>query len=202
MATEQYFILQDLKDFMAIPSTDTSKDTLLQIYVDGVNSAIRKEIGKDILAKDYIEKHKGTDSTKLILNHYPINSITAVEFIYQGNVYQSLDDYEYDTDEETGILHYDQGWLLQGNSSYMSERLIDFPRRHIRVTYNAGFTETPSDLKLVGLQFASDSYAMDGSQGGTLKSYGISDVKYEYKDDIKFSEAQQKVIDAYKEVRF
>lgn len=202
MATEQYFTLQELKTFMGISDTDTSKDLLLQIYVDGVNSAIHKEIGRDILANDYIEKYKGTDSTKLILNNYPINSIAAIDFIYQGNVYQTLEDYEYDIDNQTGILHYDQGWLLQGNSSYMSERLIDFPRRHIRVTYNAGFAEVPSDLKLVGLQFASDSYVMDDSQGGNLKEYSISDVRFTFKDDIKFSESQQKVIDDYKEVRF
>lgn len=199
MANESYIVLTDLKAFMGVSTDDTSKDAVLQIYIDGVNAEVHKILGRDILKTDYIEKYKGTDTTDLVLDHYPINTVTAVEFVENGQVYQSLGSDEYDIESEEGILTYDEGWALTGYSSYMSGN-INFPRKHIRVSYNAGYTDVPSDIKLICLQCASDSYNLDNSQAGALKSYGISDVKLEFRDEIKFSDKQRSTLLSYKDV--
>lgn len=193
--------LEELKSHIGIDLTDTSKDIDLTIYINGVCNAVEKMIGRNIMATDYTEKYKGTNSPELILKHYPVNSIADVNYVLDGTIYRTLDDYEYDIDEESGILTNDRGWRLQGYSSYMSDK-IDYPRRHIQVQYNAGYTEAPPDLKLVCLQYISDSYVMDNSQGGTFKSYSISDVRMDFKDEIKFSEEQRKVILSYKGMHF
>jgi hypothetical protein len=179
----------------------TLADSLLEIYINGVSKQIEKIIGRKILAADYTEKHKGTDGTELVLNNYPINSITSVSYIDDGTEIEALDEYDYELDEESGILYKEDGWLLRGFSSYMSDK-IDFPKRHIKVVYNGGFEEVPADLKLICLRYISDNYAMDNSQGGILKSYGISDLKLEWRDGIKFSEDDMKIILSYKGVRF
>lgn len=201
MPSETYITLADLKNYKEISNTDTSNDSKLQPYVDGINKEVRKIIGRDILVADYVEKYKGTNSTDLILDHYPINEVTAVEFIQDGQVYETLDEYEYDIGKEEGILTCDRGWALTGYSSFMSGN-INYPRKHIRVTYNAGFTEVPGDIKLVCLQCASDTYDLDNSQAATLKSYGISDIKEEFKDEIKLSNRQKSVLLSYKDVHF
>jgi hypothetical protein len=184
---------------MGIDNADTIKDNELQIYVDGINKEVNGKIGRNILANDYVEKYRGTDTTDLILDNRPINSVVAVEFIQDGQIYGSLESYEYDVENESGILICDRGWELTGYSSYMSGN-IDYPRKHIRVTYNAGFKDVPSDIKLICLQHASDTYNLDNSQASTLKSYGISDIKIEFKSEINYTEKQLDTLRSYRGV--
>jgi len=193
--------LQELKNFMGITDTDATRDANLTIYIQAISKQIQKFIGRDLEAKDYVEKYEGTDTTELVLNNYPVNSITGVEYVLDGQVYQLLDDYEYDLDEEAGILYKDDGWTLHGYSkNFMSDR-IDFPRRHIRVTYNGGYTNVPIDLKLVCMQYVSDIYIIDTKKKPELKSYKIDDISYEFRDELEFSENQLRVINLYKGVR-
>ncbi|SHJ29218.1 phage gp6-like head-tail connector protein [Clostridium magnum] len=199
--------LEELKSFIGVDTIDASKDIIYSMYINAVSNQIEKLIGRKILAKDYTEKYKGTDSTELLLKNYPVNSITSVKYICDGQEYMDLDSYDYDLDEESGILYKDDGWLLQGYSSYMSNK-IDYPRRHIKVEYNGGFTEVPPDLKLLCLKYISDSIpfntgTVDGTNGpGILKSYSISDVRLDFRDEIKFSSEDMKVISSYKGVHF
>lgn len=194
--------LQELKDFMVISQTDTSKDVNLTLYIKGIGEQIQKQIGRNIFAKDYVERYKGTNTSELVLNNYPVNTVDMVEYVFENEVYRTLDDYEYELNEDGGFLIKDDGWLLEGYSiRYMSDK-VDFPRRHIRVTYNAGYTDVPFELKLLCMQYISDLYVMDNSKGTTLKSYKIDDISMEFKDEIKFSESQLKTINHYKDVRF
>lgn len=194
--------LEELKDFMVIADTAEPRDTNLQKYISGISQQIQKQIGRNIFAKDYVERYKGTDTAELILKNFPVNTINSVEYVYENQVIRTLDDYEYDLDEEVGVLTKDDGWLIEGYSiRYMSNK-IDFPRRHIRVIYNAGYVEVPPELNLLVMQYISDLYTMDNSRGGTLKSYKIDDIAKEYRDEIKLNESQVKIINSYKGMRF
>ena len=194
--------LQELKDFMGIAQTDTSKDAILTLYISGISQQIQKQIGRNIFAKDYVERYKGTNTAELVLNNYPVNTVDMVEHVFENEVYRTLDDYEYDLNQDGGFLTKDDGWLLEGYSiRYMSDK-VDFPRRHIRVTYNAGYTDVPFDLKLLCMQYISDLYILDTKKKPELKSYKIDDISYEYNSEIKFSEDQLKIIKSYKDVRF
>ena len=194
--------LQELKDFMGIAQTDTSKDAILTLYISGISQQIQKQIGRNIFAKDYVERYKGTNTAELVLNNYPVNTVDMVEYVFENEVYRTLDDYEYDLNQDGGFLTKDDGWLLEGYSiRYMSDK-VDFPRRHIRVTYNAGYTDVPFDLKLLCMQYISDLYILDTKKKPELKSYKIDDISYEYNSEIKFSEDQLKIIKSYKDVRF
>jgi hypothetical protein len=193
--------LEELKNFMGIDLTDTSKDSTLTIYINGISNKIEKLVGRKLMATDYIEKYPGTDANELVLKHFPINIVTSVMYVTENQDSMSIDDYQYDIDSEEGILYKDNGWLVEGFSSYMS-RLINYPQRHIRVEYNAGFVDAPPDLKLICLQYISDLYVADIGKGGTLKSYSISDVRMDFKDEVKFSSDQFKTIMSYKGMHF
>lgn len=193
--------LEEYKTFNSIDLLDTSKDPIFEIYINAISNKIEKMIGRTILAKDYVEKYKGTNSCELVLRNFPVNEIKSIKFIDNGQEYEELDQYEYDLEAEEGVLYRDLGWSLEGYSSLMCRR-IDFSRKYIRVEYNAGFTEVPADLKLICMQIMNDLYGIDNSEGGTLKSYAISDIKLEFRDEIKFSDMQLKTIMSYRSVKF
>lgn len=198
-----YATLEEVKQWLSIDNSDTSKDLILPIYIDGISDLLDGMIGRDIFANDYTEKYQGTNSNSLVLRNYPINSVTAVRYILDGEVLEELTEDDYEINKKSGILYKDSPWLMTGYSNLMSGR-INFPRRHISITYNAGYTETPPDLKLICLQLIQSQYGFDTSNGNTkgLDSYSISDVKMDWKDEIKLSETQIKTINKYKGVRF
>lgn len=195
----QLVTLEVTKQWLEIDIADTSKDLILNIYIDGISETILDLIGRDIIAQDYVEKYAGTNSNALILKHYPINTVTAVKYVLDGVVQQTLDNESYDINYKSGILYNDLAWWKQGRSNYMSSK-INFPRRHIRVEYNAGYNEIPADLKLLTLELIKSQLGTDNNKGieQGLKSYSISDVKMEWKDEIKLSVTQMAVINKYK----
>jgi hypothetical protein len=198
----QLITLEEFKQLENIDKEDTSKDLILNLYIDGISELIEDMIGRDILAQDYVEKYAGTNSNALILKHYPINSVKSIKYVSDGTVIQELDTNLCEINSKSGILYNDLAWWEEGGSTLMSRR-INFPRRHIRVEYNAGYKEVPADLKLLTLQTIREQLGIDNSQGLNkgLKSYSISDVKMEWKEEVKFSESQLKVISKYRGVR-
>ena len=48
--------LEEVKQWLGIDLEDTSKDLILNIWIEGVSETILNLIGRDIMAKDYIEK--------------------------------------------------------------------------------------------------------------------------------------------------
>lgn len=198
-----YVTLEEVKQWLGIENSDTSKDLILGIYIGGISELLDGMIGRDIFANDYTEKYKGTNSNSLVLRNYPINSVAAVQCVVDGEAVEELTEDDYEISSKSGILYKDTPWLIAGSSNLMSSR-INFPKRHIKVTYNAGYTETPADLKMICLQLIQSQLGLDSSSSTTkgLKSYSISDVKMEWKDEIKLSEAQIKTITKYKGVRF
>lgn len=195
--------LDELKQYLGI--NDTTQDTALKIYLSGISETLISMIGRNIMKEDYIERYEGTNSTELILRHYPINNISNVQFVLDGVVQEELTNIDYVINKNAGILYRDSGWLRRGDSTWMSGK-VNFPRKHIRVEYNAGYEEAPGDLKLIALQLAKEQYNIDNSEGNAkgLKSYSISDVKMEWKQnkDIEMSDRQLAVINKYRGVKF
>ncbi|AUN23761.1 hypothetical protein RSJ21_00215 (plasmid) [Clostridium botulinum] len=192
--------LEELKEFLNIEKDNTNQnDNTFKTYIEGVSETIIGMIGRDIFAQDYIEKYKGSNSNALILNNYPINAINAVEYVLDGEVLNTVSEEQYDINTKSGILYKDTVWFRTGGSSYMSGK-INFPRRHIRVNYNAGYKEVPFDLKLLALELIQQQIAINNSDGAKkgLKSYSISDVRMEWKDEIKFNIQQISIINKYR----
>ncbi|AXG97747.1 head-tail connector protein [Clostridium botulinum] len=192
--------LEELKEFLNIEKDNTNQnDNTFKIYIEGVSETIIGMIGRDIFAQDYIEKYKGSNSNALILNNYPINTINSVEYVLDGEILNTVSEEEYDINTKSGILYKDTVWFRTGGSSYMSGK-INFPRRHIRITYNAGHKEVPFDLKLLALELIQQQIAINNSDGAKkgLKSYSISDVRMEWKDEIKLNMQQIAIINKYR----
>ncbi|NEZ47787.1 hypothetical protein FDF74_11405 [Clostridium niameyense] len=179
--------------------TESKQDLILKLYIEGISETILDLIGRDILAQDYIEKYPGTNTDTLILKHYPINNIKSIKFVLDGSVHQVLTEMDYDINSKSGILYRDLAWWRTGGSTLMSGK-INYPRRHIRVEYNAGYKEVPADLKLLALELLQQQIGIDKNESSKsgLKSYSISDVKMEWKEEIKLSVQQMAIINKYR----
>lgn len=194
--------LEEVKQWLGIDLEDTSKDLILNIWIEGVSETILNLIGRDIMAKDYIEKYPGTNKNAIVLKHYPINKIEEVAKVLDNEVQGLYTIDEIDINKKSGILYRDLAWWKTGGSNLMSG-FINFPRRHIRIKYNAGYKEVPADLKLLALQMLGEQYAIMTSEGTKkgLKSYSISDVKYTWENENRLSQNQLGIINKYKGIR-
>lgn len=194
--------IEEVKEWLGIKEDDTSKDTILNIYIEGISEMIFGMIGRDILAQDYIEKYPGTDTNSLVLQHYPVNEVKSIKYVSNNTVIDILEKEEYEVNKKAGILYKDFAWWQVGGNNLMSNGIC-FPKRHIKVEYNAGFEKIPADLKLLFLELLQQQYNFYNSKSGKegLKSYSISDIKLEWKSEVRLTDSQRKIIAKYKGVR-
>lgn len=180
--------LEELKGYLGIDAGDTSKDLLLEMYINGISDYIQG-VGQSILATDYTEKYKGTGTQNLILKHKPINSVTLVK-----NKDSEVTDYEILS--PIGILYRDYGWVAYGdNGGLMHDRLVN-SYKTIEVEYNAGYNSTPSDLLMVIVDVIKK--LEEDNQTGNLKSYQISDVQKTWKEEVKSNKEYTSIIKKYR----
>jgi hypothetical protein len=69
--------LAQFKQYLGI--TGTSQDTILQLLIDSSNSMINSYIGRIIEADDYIEYVDGNAQREILLQNYPVNTLTSIE---------------------------------------------------------------------------------------------------------------------------
>lgn len=191
--------LEELKQWLQIEKEDTSNDLILNIYIEGCTEMITGLIGRNIFAEDYVEKYAGTDTNSLVLKHFPVNDVKEIVYIVDNEIVGKVEDYELKA--KSGILYKDLAWWVEGGSRLMSGNLT-YPRRHIRVSYNAGYDKVPGDLKLLALQLISSQIGFDKSESSTqgLRRYTISDVTWEWKNENKLTESQQAIISKYRSI--
>lgn len=144
--------LAELKTYLGISWTD--QDDLLQIFVDSANDWVKSYLGKNIKADDYVDIKNGDWQRYILLDNYPVNSITSFE--YNGWTldvadWVELDKSRYELDPDVGkifLTFYKHRWF-----------------QNYRISYNAWYTSIPSDLKLATLKIASRYFNNINSDG-------------------------------------
>jgi len=131
--------LQDLKTYLNI--TDTSKDDLLNFYVDWINKFIKSYTWRNIEAQDYEETFNGDWTFLYLVKNYPINSIAKIE------------NKEWDTREEINYKWY----MEEIGEIYFDTLLIKWINNY-KVSYNWWYETIPWDLKLAWLKLAGKLY--------------------------------------------
>lgn len=116
----------------------TTHDTMLQNLITQNSKQISEECGRTFAAADYTEYYDGDGSDILMVNQYPINSITSIH-----------DDVDRNFNSDTLIdssyyhsVHDDaKGGIIRGDGVVFSKG-----KRNIKVVYNGGFSTLPGDL--------------------------------------------------------
>lgn len=117
------------------------------------------------------EEYDGTGMRDLLLNNYPIISVTRLQL---NNAADNSDDWE-DVDVED-YFKYDSF----ANFKLAASRFLKAPQRY-RVTYTAGYATIPSDLEWACLKLCANAYRSGLAEG--VKSEKLGDHTIVWFDD-------------------
>lgn len=176
--------LADLKTWLGITSVDAARDSRLEMYINTISTAIETYCNRKFKSATYTsEKYQATDEQELILKNYPVTSITSLT--YNDDTLTEADE-DFELDEDTGILFREEGWAKTGYGNYLSGK-IDFPERNITVTYVAGYSTIPEDLKMVCYEACSNLYDLKAAGAGGISSKHVADVSVTFRESSKGS---------------
>ncbi|MDD5016540.1 MAG: hypothetical protein PHO15_00395 [Eubacteriales bacterium] len=182
---------------------DYSQDNLIERQINSASAAVSKYCGRNFIADTYTEYYKGLARQKLVLNQYPVNSITSVTVnsaaLTAGTDYVTSDS----TYLNQGILFRDDGWPFDG---YLVGLVGEpaAPLSNVGVVYSAGYTLTPEtsrtlpyDLEDVVISMAMDMYNEVSNGSAGLKQLTQGKLTYVWKDDERVRQYSS-TLDAYK----
>ena len=150
MAAAPIVTLDELKNFLQIPTLSTGRDARLSLILNGVNTFIAKRTGRDLQEAPRVDKFAGTGTRTMQLRHYPIASITSI--LEDGTTIDATDPEIVEILTEIGVLiRVDSVWL----------RSIE---RIYTITYVAGPTPD-DDLQLACLQMCAWMHRTSGVVG-------------------------------------
>lgn len=182
---------QALKQVEQVPGITNNEDArinlILEMLINKASSWIERQICRHLGKNTYHQWYDADGRQELVLLEYPI---IDVEYIKEaGRIVDPLL-YDYGQTANIGVVYRDDGWLKAGYRRGLANDMIE-PKRNIEVQYTAGYvlpkdaTEEnpqtlPADLEGLVWDMVSQEYAnmQNGAQG--LKSFSISDVRWEF----------------------
>lgn len=155
-----------------------SKRYMIEQKINAVSNAIEKYTGRKLKSATYTdEEHIGNYKQLLQLRQYPVTALTTVK----------IDDAVLDStsysmnlqDAERGRIYKADGWTWEGYlTGYVGEPTA--PLRSIKVTYTAGYTDIPADIKDVVCQMVDEAINIQSSGGAGLKQIVQGELSYTY----------------------
>ena len=163
------FTLAEVKTYLNI--SDTSEDYYLQTLVDMVDAYVKKYTMRNLEETTYTkELYDGPGTNSLVLRNYPIISVTEVlemtdevEVATVSERFNDADDGYFVLNDREGILYRDIPWTRRRGS--------------IEVTYSAGYSTIPDDLKwacFAIVEYLRNIKDKAGIVSESLGSYGYS----------------------------
>lgn len=168
-----YASKDELKAYLWIPLADTSKDSLLTIYLESAESYINWLFNVDTLVTgDYTERLKiNANSQNLwfefVARKRPVTAIKQINWI--DFVWTEWIDY---------IVEYQRVITFKNIAQYLAWFWWDT----LLIKYTAGYTTIPADIKLAEMMIAGESFANAG-WNGAYDSYAIWDEKVVFKKE-------------------
>jgi hypothetical protein len=170
--------LDDVKDFLGIPLSQTSKDAILQRYIDAATEWATYASDAIIPTTYTNEVHDG-GAPQIVLFNTPILEVTSIIEYVGANAYELTDTeaggnqtYGFSIDNASaGIISRRWNGMV---GSFMSGE------KNVVVTYVAGFAQIPADIQtyvlmdIQGLFDASQQGSRPSVNGGSDYAYSAS----------------------------
>jgi len=173
--------LDSVKSFLEINNTDY--DTLLETLINGISLFIENYIGYPIKQASYTENVKGFEINQMgkqyFLKKKPVQSLTSIT--KEGTTLTSDDDY---------LFIKSQGRIIFSDSLDIDDE-DDFV-----FTYSAGYSEVPSDLKMVCEQLVSMFFKHRDLSMTSTNTQGIA----KSVDPSKLPQVVKRTLDLYRRV--
>lgn len=133
--------VSEYKVSLSIDPADQNADSLLTIYQSEIEGWVKNYIGRDLETATYTEYYDGNGTNELILNQYPVTSVTKIEF-YDGVVNET----EVWTEQ---VLHdqFNRKYIRKTHTLILDGLTFPCDSQNIRITYVAGYTTMPPDIQ-------------------------------------------------------
>lgn len=173
-ATE-YLSLADLKTYLQITTTDAARDALLTAIKTAVEKRISNLVRHDLLAATYTEYYDGDGSDTLLLEHYPVITLTSIHDDTDRAFGSSTAKTAY---EIADARNYEKGILE------LYDEVFDDGQKNIKVVYKAGYATIPADLAHAVKVICQQEYLLyDKKLGGqTVRSVGDMSITLSQED--------------------
>lgn len=162
--------LADVKQYLGIK--DGVDVELLTSIVAAANSVVLSYLGEDDLGvTTYTERYNGTGSASLVPDHGPITTVDTLSI--DGRPLKAVDLAQrpwngFDFDKDVVVLH--------GGEKFIKGL------RNVQITYQAGYTSVPAQVKQAAVYIASQMYKRKDRIGVSSKSIGPETISYTTND--------------------
>ncbi|NOY60303.1 MAG: hypothetical protein GXO75_15445 [Calditrichaeota bacterium] len=130
----------EIKDWLGIASTDTSKDSFVETLRDAVTKIVETYIQKPVITRQFTEYHDGEGKSTLLLDQYPVyltrdsNNDPSNMSIYDDTDRGFSSSYlispeDYTVDEDTGLVK------LYGSDTFFADG-----KNNVKAVYWAGLS--------------------------------------------------------------
>ena len=172
--------LADLRTYLKIAPTDTEQDSHLENLIMRATAFIQTITRRTILSAQHTIYRSGDGTNTLMLPDYPVTAVSLIEDSLSGDAEFSLTDS--DLNEEFGFD--DDGELILMGGYIFRSPSSSIPARNYKLTYTAGYSARPEDLRQVCVELAAAKYYLGEQQrqGVATKTFGGETVTYRNDD--------------------
>jgi len=160
--------LEAAKDYLDIPPGDTEQDDRVKRMINSASQRFEKITNRKLKLQSITEYQDGRANNKLVLRQWPAQKPTVV-CLDPSWVYDSSNDIP------TTEYNVEQDQVLVRRTGY-------FPKgvRNIKIVYQAGYTDVPSDLEEACLMMVQwlDSMRTDRRVGTKSKSKNGENISF------------------------
>lgn len=185
--------LADLRTYLKIPDADTAQDNHLENLISRATAFVQTLLRRTIVSAEHTVYLSGDGSGSIMLPDYPVTAVALIEDSLSGEAEFSFTDSDLNEEfwfEEDGELMLMGGYVFRSPSG-------SIPARNYKLTYTAGYSTSPEDLRQVCIELAAAKYYLGEKQkqGIATKTFGGETITY-LKDDL--SPAQSMILDRYR----
>lgn len=178
--------LAKVKSYLGI--TSSTHDTVLGELIVNVTKWLENYLQRTLLKKadgQYFEEYFDGYEKCLLLNEYPIISVTSVEYnsgTQASPIWNTVDASNY-------VYYAGEGYI---------ELLAGLPHGHqnIRVRYNGGYATYPDEVELVAKQLVARMFEQRKAQGKSQEGLGGASISW----NTEITKEQEAVLTKYKTI--
>ena len=159
MAAGDLTTLDNVKSWLALPSSAGPSDDLLSLLITAASGFVTSYLGRDLVPTDYSEVYDGSGAAWMMLRQAPITAVQSVSF--GGRTLTTPGDPIVGT---AGFLFEGRRLSLIGDT---------FPHRHpVVVAYTAGFATIPAAIEQAAIELVGEAFKRRDHIGQNSKTLG------------------------------
>lgn len=172
MAVNTYSLisLDEVKKFMGMTGSTSDTDDLLEDLINRVSTIFEAFIGMNILSRSYTEYKNGGGGLVIFPDQSPITAVTSI-----------YDDYDWEWNSDD-LIDADTYRIVEECYIIIKTVTLGDYKQNIKITYTAGYSTTPDDLKQACITEVSRTYKNKNQVDVTSKTLSDGSVSFYTKD--------------------